>query len=104
MFKTIILHLFLALEVPYNLIPFNDGPLGDQTHTVNQDRFNDLLVSHYDCRERLTVRRFGLKRVDDCRTNPHDVANNKARAVLFIRAKATTVAAYQCSLSYIKNN
>ena len=45
---------------------------------------------------------FLLKRVDDCSRNPHDIASNKARVDLFIRANGTTVTAYQCSLSCTK--
>ena len=87
MFKIIILQLFLALQFPL----LNDEPLEDQTHTVNQDQINDFLAIHYYCRERLNVRRFNLNRLDDCSTNPHDVAHNKPRVDSFIRAKATTV-------------
>ena len=76
--------------------------LEDQTHTVIQDQINNILVIHYYCRERLNVRRFNLNRLDECSTNPHDVAYSKPRVDLFIRAKATTVLAYQCSLSYTK--
>ena len=98
MFKINILQLFLALQFPL----LNDEPLEDQTHTVNQDQINDFLAIHYFCRERLNVRRFNLNRLDDCSTNQHDVAYNKPRVDLFIRAKATIVLAYQFSLSYTK--
>ena len=102
MLKIVILQLFLALQFPHILSLLNDEPLEDQTHTVNQDEINNILAIHYFCRERLNVRRFNLNRLDDCSTNPHDAAYNKPRVDLFIRAKATTVLAYQCSLSYTK--
>ena len=53
------------------------------------------MVSDSDCEERANVRRFSPIRVDDCSTNPHDVANKKLRAYLFITAKAPTVTTYQ---------
>ena len=56
------------------------------------------MVSQNDGRGLLNVRRFSLKIVDDFSTQPHDVANNKARFDLFIRAQATTIKAHQCSL------
>ena len=98
MFKIIILQLFLVLQFPL----LNDEPLEDQTHSVNEDHINDFLAMQYFFRERLNVRRFNLNRLDDCSTNPHEVAYNKPRVALFIRAKATTVLAYECSLSYPK--
>ena len=102
MIKIIILHHFSALQLHHILTLVSDEPLEDQTHTVNQDQINDFLLGHYDCRERLTVHRFSFNRVDDCSTKPHNVANKKARIDSFIRAKATTITAYQCSLSYTK--
>ena len=102
MFKIIILHIFLALQLLHILTLLNDEPLEDQSHAVNQDQNDDLLVSHYEFRERLSVHRFNLHGVDNCSTNPHDNANKKVRVDLFIRTKATTVTAYQCCLSYTK--
>ena len=70
----------------------------------SQKRFTKhLLVNHYDCRQRFNVRRFSLNRVDDCSSNPLDVANSKARVDLNIRAKATTDTGNQCSLSNTKD-
>ena len=66
---------------------------------VNRDHINEVLVSHNDCRKRPTVHRFRLNGVIVSCTNLHDDANKEARIDLFIRAKATTATAYQCSLS-----
>ena len=45
-----------------------------------------MLAIKFFCRERLNVRRFNLNRLDDCSTNPHDVAYNKPRGDLFYQS------------------
>ena len=69
------------------------------SETIHRDQINDLLVSHYNCRERLIVRRFSFNQVDDCSANALDVANNKARVHQYIRARSTTITGYQYSPS-----
>ena len=96
MFQTLLLHIILIY------LPITNS-LETPTEPINQDHINDLLVSHYDCRERLNVRRFSLNRVDDCSTAPHDLENNKAFVTLYVRAKATTIKGYKCSLTYTKS-
>ena len=93
MFKIIELKIFLASELHQTLTVLQDEPFTFQTHPVNRDQINDPLVSHYDCRDCINVRRFSRNRFDVCTTNPYDVANTKVRVDLFIRDKATTVTA-----------
>ena len=105
MFKFILLNFFrffCPLPPRNNHLFTSFHPL-EFSETIQQDKNNDLLVSHYDCGEHLDERRFSFYRVDDCSANPHDVANNKARVDVYIRAKATTIAGYQCPLLYTKD-
>ena len=104
MFTIIILHLFLALQLPRFLTLRNEESFEDQTHTANEDQINDLMVKQFDYGKRIKVRTFSFIRFVDCMANPLDVANNRARFDLFIRAKAVTVTANQCSLPYAQTN
>ena len=75
------------------LIVFQDEPLTNQTHIVDRDQIGNIL-------ERLNVRRFSSDRIEVSCTISYDIAIKKARVGLFIRAKATTVTAYQCFFSF----
>ena len=49
------------------------------SETLSEDNVNpSLLVHHYDCRERLNVRRFSLNRVDNCHISQNDIETSPA--------------------------
>ena len=99
MLKKIILHIFLALQLSYNLILLNNEHFEDRTHNVDPDQIDDFLASRYDFRERFNLRRSSPNKDDDFSKNPQVALSNKARIHLIFTAKATTITVYQCSLS-----
>ena len=92
MFQIILFHLLLA--IPLNL--FLEQPLDPEQ--IN----SKLLVSHYDCRERLNVRRFSLNRVDSCHISQNNVETTPTNVEIHIRAKAVEISAFQCKLTFTK--
>ena len=87
---------YFLLILPSNILAIqNSAP-----EPIDQTRVTDLLVTHYDCRDRLNLRKFSLNRVDDCTISPSELSTNKAYASLYVRAKATEITAYKCTLQY----
>ena len=67
-------------------------------------KISDLLVSHYDCRSQLNLRRFSLTRVDDCKNTPSQVEHTRVLASIYVRAKATRVTAWVCEAYVARRN
>ena len=68
MFQIILYYCLLTILYPFI-----------QSETLSEDNvYPSLLVHHYDCRERLNVRRFSLNRVDNCHIPQNDIETSPA--------------------------
>ena len=92
MFQIILFYLFLITSIQTTTKP-----------TLKTDNINtNLLVNHYDCRERLNLRRFSLNRVDNCHISQSNIETSPATVEIYIRAKALDISAHKCTLTYTR--
>ena len=91
-----ILKLLILLQIL--LLAFSD----QNTNPSPRTRPQDLLVTHYDCEEneQKTLHKYAINQVSQCETEPQAIETTNVIALLYSKARATTVAGYKFTATF----